>query len=201
MDPVQLVRYIAVSTERKVVVESGLGEVVPIPKATTTLNSFVNPTGRAKATNGETQFLPVLRQPDKGEIKKLIGLAISVASSVCMDNHYYTIDGLIRRQKEGGAIGSELTGENSRVYMSCWDRRFINKLKKLGIKTVLYTHYVDDVVCALEGISAGWEFNKSKNKMSFNKELAENDTRTFEARTAEIMADVANSLDNMLSPS
>ena len=84
-----------------------LGEVVPIPKPTTTLNSYTNPASNstAKATNGDSQFYPATKVPSRGQLEKLIGLAVSIGSEVCMKNHMYTIDGEIRRQLNGGAIG------------------------------------------------------------------------------------------------
>ena len=40
-------------------------------------------------------------------------LCCSCRDIVCMNNHYYTINGKLRCQLSGGAIGSELTGEVS----------------------------------------------------------------------------------------
>ena len=58
-----LARYISLTVERKVIDDAGLSEVVPIPKPTTTLNSFRNSSSgsTAKATNGDSQFIPPLK--------------------------------------------------------------------------------------------------------------------------------------------
>ena len=75
-------------------------DVVPIPKRTTTLNSFTNPQKEARTSNGDSQFTSAKRLPSKKEIEKLIGIVISTGTSACMDNHIYTIDGQIRKQKQ-----------------------------------------------------------------------------------------------------
>ena len=64
-----------------------------------TSNSFTNPSNNstANATNGESQFIPASKEPTKEQIKKLIGITISVGSDVSMENHVYSIDGEVRR--------------------------------------------------------------------------------------------------------
>ena len=125
-----LTRYISLTIDRKVICDEKLQDVIPIPKNSTTLNSFTNPStnSTAKATNGDSQFFPVNKEPTKEQINKIIGLAISVGSDVCMDNHMYSINGEVRRQLKGGAIGSVLTGDNSRLYMINWDKKYKSKL-------------------------------------------------------------------------
>ena len=76
-----------------------------------------------------------------------------------------------------------------------WDKRFLKKVKDLGITIDMYGRYVDDVVTALYSINSGWDYNPASNRMEFCKEKESNDTRTKEARTAEIMVKIANSLD------
>ena len=140
-----LSRYISLTVDRETIQKNKLSEVVPIPRNTTTLNSFVNPShnSRAKATNGDSQFEAPVRNPTKNEIKKLIGLAVSVGSSTCMENHVYSIDGLVRRQLKGGAIGSVLTGDNSRLYLMRWDHKYRLKLRKLGINLRLLRRSIE----------------------------------------------------------
>ena len=76
---------------RKVIEDMELDAVVPIPRPATTLNSYTNPASgsMAKATNGDSQFYPVTEKPTKKQIEKLIGLALSVGSEVCINNHMY----------------------------------------------------------------------------------------------------------------
>ena len=53
-------------------------------------------------------------------------------------------------------IGSDLTGEISRLVMSLWDIKFLDKLKRTGICVDTYKQYVDNQVEVLPPISPGW---------------------------------------------
>ena len=97
--------------DRTRIEDEELEDFVPIPQPRTTFNSFVNPKKRSRATNGDSQFSQPTCLPNKSQVKKLVGLALGEATKVTMNNHFYTINGEVRRQKEGGAIGSDATGE------------------------------------------------------------------------------------------
>ena len=118
--------------------------MVPEPKGKTTLNSYIKPRGRAKETNEDSQFKKVTRNPTAKEIKILVSLLIAKATETTMENHFYSIGGDIRIQTDGGAVGSDTTGEESRLYMLIWDKTLLGKLKSLGIILDLYDRYVDD---------------------------------------------------------
>ena len=94
-----------------------MDEVIPIPKTKTTLKSFTDPRDRGKATDNDSQFTGVTRFPMEKEVKSVIGLLVVEGVDIVMSNHYYTIGDIIRRQEEGGAIGSDMTGEVTRTYM------------------------------------------------------------------------------------
>ena len=121
----------------------------------------------------KSQFIPASKEPTKEQIKKLIGIAISVGSDVSMENHVYSIDGEVRRQLKGGAIGSVLTGDNSRLCMMNWDRKYRSKLKKLEITLKLYMIYVDDPVIVTKMINKGWKYHSHKNILIYSKEKYE----------------------------
>ena len=87
------------------------------------------------------------------------------AVGVVMENHFYTIGGDIRRQEEGGSIGSDLTGEVARLYMLEWDQVYIHLLRKLGISLDLFSRYVDDMVIILRAIGKGWHWNGKEKKL------------------------------------
>ena len=44
--------------------------------------------------------------------------------------------------------------------MSMWDRKLLDKLKKLGISVVMYKRYVDDMYMVLNGSRKGWAYSK-----------------------------------------
>jgi len=170
IDLVTLVRYLAVRVDREVIVKEGLEDVVPLPKGTTTLKSLANPKGKqARRTEGASQFYPCKKVPSKEHITKVIGLMVADCIETCMKNHFYTIGGEIRRQSLGGAIGSDLTGESARVYMMLWDKRYMKRLRSLGIHVHLYKRYVDDILAVLDVIRHGWKYDTSKYKMIYNK--------------------------------
>ena len=109
LDTKNLCRHVAMLCDRNKIERVRLGEVVPIPKSRTTFQSFTNPRDNARATGGDFQFGEVVREPSAREIKKLVGLMAASSVEICMSNHFYTIGGVIRKQKEGGSIGSDLT--------------------------------------------------------------------------------------------
>ena len=78
---------------------------------------------------------------------------------------------------------SELTGEIARNFMIYWDKKFLKKVKDLGISVNLYGRYVDNVITALNTINRGWDYNPISNKMEYSKELNEKDTRLDNERT------------------
>ena len=85
--------------------------------------------------------------------------------------------------------------EGGSLYMILWDRKFLKKLKTLGINLGLYKRYVDDIVVGLRGISPGWYFDKVSNKMKFDAQL-QYSTWESDARTLAVFKDIANRIDS-----
>ena len=117
----------------------------------------------------------------------MLALALAKTVETCMTNHYYSFGGLIQKQSDGGAIGSDLTGEIARNVMTWWDTIFIAILKELSIKVDLYSRYVDDQLEALPPINPGWDFDTKSRTMVFSQEKADNDSDTPAIRTAKIL--------------
>ena len=115
-----------------------------------------------------------------------------------MENHFYTIGGDIRLQSNGGAIGSDLTGECARLYMMQWDEKLKLKLRKLGIILDMYTRYVDDMILVMRAVGKGWKYDKDKNILIFDRELERSDTRTDTQRTADIVSQIADSIEKQI---
>ena len=90
------------------------------------------------------------------EMKKLIAPAVGSNVEICIGNHYYTFGGKIYRQKDGMAIGSDLSREIARNVMSVWDNKFLALLKTNGIVIDLYSRYVDDQLEVCPPIMPGW---------------------------------------------
>ena len=68
------------------------------------------------------------RKPNRAEVRRMIGLALEEAIKTAMQNHVYTFNGIVRRQREGGTIGNKLTGGMAKVFMSRWTREFRAKV-------------------------------------------------------------------------
>ena len=105
----------------------------------------------------------------------MIGLLAASSVETVMGNHYYTIGGTIRKQEEGGAIGSDMTGEVTRDYMILWDEKLIELCKTLGITLDLYDRYVDDDTIVTRAIGKGWYYCSvdKRMKFSFEQEILE----------------------------
>ena len=78
--------------------------------------------------------------------KKMITEAIRITLIYIMKNHIYEFDNKIYKQKEGGAIGVELTGTMAQIFMLWWDKKFqeISREKK-QLEILFYKRYVDDI--------------------------------------------------------
>ena len=59
-------------------------------------------------------------------------------------NHGYQYKSKILKQEEGGAIGLELVGVLTNVYMCWWDKELILRTAADNLKLELYKRYVDD---------------------------------------------------------
>ena len=124
---------------------------------------------------------------------------ISSSINVCMSNHFYTIGGVIRQQEEGGSIGSDATGELSRVFMLLWNDTLVKKSRSHGVDLDLYRRYVDDMVVVCRPIGLGWRFNNIRGILEYNEKHVEEDKNLSDTeRTARVMASIANSINNQI---
>ena len=82
--------------------------------------------------------------------------------------------------------------------MISWDSKFTRKMRSLGITTKLYARYVDDVLCVLRPIRKGWYFDKEIRTMTYDIDRARTDTMSNDERMANVLADIANSLEDKI---
>ena len=139
-----------------------LNEFLQVPKGGTTLKSFLK-------RKSKTQFRgPPLRPPQELEnqhIKLLLGILTSESVSQVMKNHFFMIGGNLFRQKDGSPIGVDISVEIASLVMLRWDDKFLNKIKKLGLKIDLYKRYVDDILILMKEINPGWYFCQQEKAM------------------------------------
>ena len=142
-------------------------------------------TGSGINVNKEVRFkawIRPLKQPDENIQRVMMRESLKVVLTVIMKNHTYNFNNEIRKQKEGGAIGMDLTGYIANIFMSWWDRELIEKLATLGIKPFLYKRYVDDINMGVEAIDCNYSYIDKKITRR-NDELNSNiteDKNTFD---------------------
>ena len=88
-------------------------------------------TGGPKVRAEDKSWLPASRQPSAGELRKMIGCLVKCAVKLVMENHYYSFNNKIRKQRKGGAIGNSLTEKIAKLVLKRFDRKFKALLKKL----------------------------------------------------------------------
>ena len=69
---------------------------------------------------------------------------MKIVLKTLLRTHTYEFAGQIRRQKEGGAIGMELTGVVAQIFMVWWDKELQERLRKINFQLKLYERYLDD---------------------------------------------------------
>ena len=77
--------------------------------------------------------------------------ALNIVIKVIMKNHVYECNNETKKQKEGGPIGLELTGELAKVLMNWWDEQLKKKIKEQeDLKIAMYKRYIDDINLAIK---------------------------------------------------
>ena len=109
--------------------------------------------------------------PGDEVIGRMISKAIGCMIQATMKMHDYKFDGKMYRQREGGAIGMDLTGVIADVYMCFWDREFVRMIGEENMDCIMYKRYKDDVnVVVRESDDARYENRLTMRKL---KEIAE----------------------------
>ena len=123
----------------------------------------------------------------------MLALMMATGVNTVMDNHYYTIGGDIRKQEDRGCIGSDMTGEVTRVEMLEWDEEFEKRCKLAECPNDMYGRYVDDSTIVTRAINRGWRY--INGRMMFSRKTWEDDAELDdEARTVSVLAAIANSI-------
>ena len=127
----------------------------------------------------------------------MLGKAIEIMMKTGMENQVYRFHNKIRIQKKGGPIGLALTGEVADCYMLNWDRKFLEKLKTIGIKPLVYSRLKDDILIALEPLEKGTKYMEGKLINDAEKKV-EDEHKSDTKMTMEVLKDVAEAVDPML---
>ena len=101
-------------------------------------------------------------EPDESIQRLMLKEALKIVLNTLMKNHVYNFNNELRKQKEGGAIGMDITGELAKVFMTWWDKQAIERLRRLDMEPVLYKRYVDDINIATEALEEGYEYKDGR---------------------------------------
>ena len=84
--------------------------------------------------------------------------------------------------------------ETASLAMLLWDKGFLAKLRRMGLKVGLYKRYVDDIIVIIDEIAPGWFFCGDSGRMTFDPE---HPTAKMEpdARTFSVLEAIANTLN------
>ena len=151
--------YIALNKTQEEIDEMGIGNLCPKRKRYRGPKPTI--TGSGMKENDKERHDP-WKFPDIGrmteiEKKYILTQAVSIGLMTVMTSHIYEFNGSLRRQKNGGAIGMELTGTLAKVFMIWWDKMFLNKLTELNIRMPIYKRYVDDINCGGEFVNGVYD--------------------------------------------
>ena len=182
-------KYLAVTMSEKDIEKEGLQHVVPKRKGERRRKVTVAYLGQKK--NDEEWELA--RAPGTRQKKKMIALVVAEGVKACLENHVYCVGNRIFRQQGGGPIGLELTGAVSRPFMAKWDKTYLEKVEKAGLRMHLYERYVDDSNQIAEAPPKGYRYDTEKRKMVKSQEGSENDdSEKDDERMARALIEIAD---------
>ena len=146
IDVEELGLYLILTTEEKELQNDGMRDHCPTRKSKK--GRKPNITGQANCTNERRQAMwdpPADPRPSKRMLKQMLCKALATGIKKVMYGHVYKFDDKVWRQKSGGAIGLEMTGELAGVFMMWWDKKMRESLSDEGVMLEMYKRYVDDI--------------------------------------------------------
>ena len=135
--------------------------------------------------------IPPKRTPTRAEESKLWAKTIEQISIAGMENH------VLRKHKSGGPIGLAVTGDIADCYLIQWDKKFIHKLKTLGIDLIFYKRFKDDITILVGSMEKGSKFEGGKIIIDDDKKKTDHN-RSEDEITLEIIVDIAESVDGII---
>ena len=90
-------------------------------------------------------------KPEEDELRRTVAYALGVAMRTVLKNHIFRFNDEVRKQANGGAIGVKAAGDIAALFMTWWDRAFLEKVNEILENMNLYLRYVDDeyVICEI----------------------------------------------------
>ena len=140
VDWTEVGKYLAVMMTEEEIEEEGLRNVIPKRRGVRLRRITINYLQQKKNAD---KWLPA-RSPGVRQKRKMLALAISYGVYTVLSSHTYCVGDEQYLQMSGGPIGLELTGTVSRAFMLRWDKLYLQRVKKAGMKMTMYERYVDD---------------------------------------------------------
>ena len=189
-------KYLAVSMTKEEIEREGLRKVVPERKGENLRKITVS---YLNNKNNDDQWENT-RAPGKKQKRKMLGLIVAEGVKTCLENHMYCVGDTKYLQVRGGPIGLELTGAVSRPFMARWDRIYLERVNKAGIKMMLYERYVDDSNQAAIVPPPGTRYNRERKKIYVDQQMVEEDEKIeADERLLRLLLDIANSIMNCVT--
>ena len=119
--------------------------------------------------------------------------AVRVVLHELLETHTYDFAGEIRRQKEGGAIGMEITGVVAQIFMVWWDRQLTHKLEEVNIQLNLHERYVDDTNVVTKQTPLGARYDGGRIAIT-EAAATEDEGIQDDERTMKLIQSIANTI-------
>ena len=149
-------------------------------------------------TKTKTEWLKPRRKPTELEGRKMFGKALEMMLRLCMENHLYQFENKVRIQKKGGPIGLKLTGEIADCIMLDWDKKLLEKLKKLKMIPDVYTRFKDDIEIAIESLDKGSKLTEDGRIIVDERKKEKDEERSDSKVTMDVVQQIANSVNPMI---
>ena len=138
-------------------------------------------------------IFPNISRIDESEKRKLLVEAVRVVLHVLLETHTYDFAGEIRKQKEGGAIGMELTGVVAQIFMVWWDRQLNNKLQEVDVHLSLHERYVDDTNIITKNTPIGARYENDRIVVT-GETIHEDEELPNDERTMKLLQTISNTI-------
>ena len=174
-----------------------MGVAPACPKRRARRGPRPNITGCGMTENREQRhspwIFPDVSGIDPGMKRKMLVEAVRVVLGRLLETHTYNFAGEIRRQKEGGAIGMELTGVVAQIFMVWWDRQLTTKLQEVNIDVKLHERYVDDTNLVAQQTEVGARYENGTLTVTEQTRM-EDEGIPNDERTMKLLQTIANSI-------
>jgi hypothetical protein len=132
-------------------------------------------------------------------VRKMLGIIMEAVLNLVMDNHFYILGDVIRRQSKGGAIGLRSTGVVARLIMRQFDKLFKLKIIANNILLELYKRYVDDIDICCQMIRLGTKYRNGK--LEWREEWKQEDVQIGmkpDRLAMDILQDIGDTIYNFV---